>query len=142
MDAVTGAGDRDLRAELLGRATALRPRLAERAAQAERLRRMPDETVKDLVASELIRIGNPPRHGGHSVDLDAAYDVAWELGRAFDCAGSQHVKRWAGPHASGRPLETQGERAPAHLHCGRLTNRRTHDTRGEPGVFLDPCCGG
>src|SRR5215510_6223312 len=70
------------REELLGRATALLPVLRERAAQTEQLRQIPPETVQDLVSSGLIRIGNPPRYGGLSVEYDTAFDVAWELGRA------------------------------------------------------------
>jgi alkylation response protein AidB-like acyl-CoA dehydrogenase len=110
MGAVTSETDGDLRAELQARATALRPRLAERAAHTERLRRMPDETVKDLVASELIRIGNPPRYGGHAVDLDAAYDIAWELGRACGstawCYSLWTVHNWWLGHF---PAEAQAE---------------------------------
>jgi 3-hydroxy-9,10-secoandrosta-1,3,5(10)-triene-9,17-dione monooxygenase len=55
--------------------------LKERAARTEQLRRIPPETVQDLVASGLIRIGNPRRYGGNGLEVDAAYDVAWELGR-------------------------------------------------------------
>jgi 3-hydroxy-9,10-secoandrosta-1,3,5(10)-triene-9,17-dione monooxygenase len=67
--------------ELLRRATALVPVLRERAATTEGLRQIPAETVKDLIASGLIRIGNPQRYGGHGLDLDLVYEVGWELGR-------------------------------------------------------------
>lgn len=70
-----------LRDELLRRARALIPVLAERAARAEQLRQIPPETVQDLVTSGLIRIGNPARYGGHGLDVDLAHEVAWELGR-------------------------------------------------------------
>ena len=70
-----------LRDELLERAAALVPTLAERAARAEQLRQIPRETVDDLIASGLIRIGNPQRYGGHGVDLDTVHETAWELGR-------------------------------------------------------------
>lgn len=72
--------------ELLRRAAALVPVLASRAAHTERLRRIPDETVDDLVASGLIRIGNPRRYGGHDVDVDVAHEVGWELGRGCGSA--------------------------------------------------------
>jgi 3-hydroxy-9,10-secoandrosta-1,3,5(10)-triene-9,17-dione monooxygenase len=68
--------------ELLRRATALLPVLKERAARTEQLRQIPPETVQDLVSSGLIRIGNPQRYGGLGIEYDAAFDVAWELGRA------------------------------------------------------------
>ena len=70
------------RDELLGRASAMVPVLRERAARAEELRQIPPETVIDLKASGLIRIGNPAKYGGYAdVDVDATYDVGWELGR-------------------------------------------------------------
>ena len=70
------------REELLRRASQLVPVLKERAARTEQLRQIPDETVRDLKASGLIRIGNPRRYGGYDgVDVDATYDVGWELGR-------------------------------------------------------------
>jgi 3-hydroxy-9,10-secoandrosta-1,3,5(10)-triene-9,17-dione monooxygenase len=70
------------RDELLRRASGLVPVFKERAARTEELRQIPGETVNDLKASGLIRIGNPPRYGGWpDVDMDAAYEVGWELGR-------------------------------------------------------------
>lgn len=69
------------REALLRQASALVPLLEERAARTEQLRQIPAETVKDLVSSGLIRIGNPPRYGGHGADYDLAHDVSWELGR-------------------------------------------------------------
>ena len=67
---------------LLRRAAALVPVLRDRAAEAERLRQVPPESVRDLIASGLIRIGNPERFGGHGLEVDTAFAVAWELGRA------------------------------------------------------------
>jgi 3-hydroxy-9,10-secoandrosta-1,3,5(10)-triene-9,17-dione monooxygenase len=66
----------------LQRASALVPVLRERAAQAEQLRRVPSDSVQDLRASGLIRIGNPERFGGTGLDIDTAFAVSWELGRA------------------------------------------------------------
>jgi alkylation response protein AidB-like acyl-CoA dehydrogenase len=70
------------REELRRRTSELVPILKERAARTEQLRQIPPETVQDLVASGLIRLGNPPRYGGLDVEYDAAFDVSWELGRA------------------------------------------------------------
>jgi 3-hydroxy-9,10-secoandrosta-1,3,5(10)-triene-9,17-dione monooxygenase len=70
-----------IRGELLRRAARLVPVLGERAARTEALRRILPETVRDLTDAGLIRIGNPDRYGGHGLELDAIYDVAWELGR-------------------------------------------------------------
>jgi alkylation response protein AidB-like acyl-CoA dehydrogenase len=96
--------------DLLRRASVLVPVLVRRAADTERLRRIPDETVGDLVASGLIRIGNPRRYGGLDVDLDAAYDVAWELGRGCGstawCYSLWTVHNWWLGHF---PAEAQAE---------------------------------
>ncbi len=70
------------REQLRQRASALLPRLKERAARTEELRQLPSETVQDLIDSGLIRIGTPQRYGGLGIEYDAVFDVAWELGRA------------------------------------------------------------
>src|SRR5262245_6342752 len=75
------------REDLLRRASELVPVLKERAARAEDLRRIPPETVQDLVASQLIRIGNPDRYGGLGVDVDVAHEVGWELSRGCGATG-------------------------------------------------------
>jgi alkylation response protein AidB-like acyl-CoA dehydrogenase len=69
------------REELQRRTAALVPRLKDRVARTEQLRQIPPETVQDLVDSGLIRLGNPRRYGGLSVEYDAAFEVSWELGR-------------------------------------------------------------
>src|SRR5947207_8633252 len=76
-----------LRDELLRRSAQLVPVLRERAARTEQLRQIPPETVRDLRDSGLIRIGNPERYGGHGLDIDAAHEVAWELGRGCGSTG-------------------------------------------------------
>ena len=70
-----------IEAELLKRAAALTPVLKERAGRAEELRRVPEETVSDLLATGLHRIGVPKRFGGPEVSYGVALDVAAELGR-------------------------------------------------------------
>lgn len=66
---------------LLRRAAALVPVLKERAAHTEQLRRIPSDTIQDLCAAGLVRIGNPDRFGGAGLDVDTAFAVSWELGR-------------------------------------------------------------
>ena len=68
-------------AELLHRAAALTPVLRRRADLAEELRRVPDETVGDVLATGLHRIGVPRKYGGLDVSYALALDVAAELGR-------------------------------------------------------------
>ncbi len=67
--------------ELLRRASALLPVLKERAARTEQLRQVPAETVSDLLASGLYRIGVPKRFDGLDVSYGLVLDVAAELGR-------------------------------------------------------------
>ena len=72
--------------ELLARALELVPVLKGRAAQTEQLRRIPDETVGELLSSGLYRIGVPRRFGGLDVGYGLVLDVAAELGRG--CAST------------------------------------------------------
>jgi len=66
--------------ELLHRASNMIPTLKERAAYTEELRRIPDETVQDLLASELIRIGVPKMFGGLDVDYGLMLEIGELLG--------------------------------------------------------------
>jgi len=72
--------------EMIQRASALVPRLRERAERTEQLRRLPDETIADFVDAGLLRIGNPDRFGGLGLDVDTAYEVTLELGRGCGSA--------------------------------------------------------
>jgi 3-hydroxy-9,10-secoandrosta-1,3,5(10)-triene-9,17-dione monooxygenase len=54
--------------DLVEQARALAPNIRGRAAQAEQLRRMPDETVAELVEAGLLRIFVPERYGGYEMD--------------------------------------------------------------------------
>lgn len=69
------------RAELVERARALVPALAERAFKAEELRQVPEETVHDVLAAQLPRAGVPIRYGGFDVELETVHDIAVELAR-------------------------------------------------------------
>ncbi len=77
-NASTPRVDRDA---LLDRARRLAPTLRERAFEPERLRRLPEETVQDILDSNLNRIGVPTRFGGFDVDFSLLHDVAFEFGR-------------------------------------------------------------
>ena len=68
-------------AEFLKRASDLVPVLKARASHTEELRRLPEATVADLLATGLYRIGVPAKFGGLDVDYSLALDVAIELGR-------------------------------------------------------------
>ncbi len=66
---------------LLAKAADLVPVLKERADRTEELRQIPDETVGDLLATGLYRIGTPRKFGGVDVSYALALDVTAELGR-------------------------------------------------------------
>jgi 3-hydroxy-9,10-secoandrosta-1,3,5(10)-triene-9,17-dione monooxygenase len=67
--------------EALSRARELVPVLRARAAKCEELRRVPDETVRDLNESGLMRLLQPRRVGGSEAEWVALVDVSSELAR-------------------------------------------------------------
>ena len=67
------------REELLRCAEALAPVLEQRAGKAEELRRCPDETIRDYIDSNLLRICQPARYGG----FEHGYDVLCEVSQAL-----------------------------------------------------------
>jgi 3-hydroxy-9,10-secoandrosta-1,3,5(10)-triene-9,17-dione monooxygenase len=69
-------------AAIIGRAKALIPRLRDRAARTEELRRLPPETERDLHDTGLFRIVQPKRVGGAEFDYVALVDCADALGQA------------------------------------------------------------
>ncbi len=67
--------------EMLERARRLVPKIAARAEQCERLRRLPDETERDLHEAGLFRIAQPARVGGADLDVGIFVDVCAEIAR-------------------------------------------------------------
>jgi len=65
--------------EMMSRARALKPVLAQRAEACERLRRLPDETERDLHEAGLFRVAQPKRVGGAELDIRIFVDAAAEL---------------------------------------------------------------
>jgi alkylation response protein AidB-like acyl-CoA dehydrogenase len=125
------------REELRRRTAALVPILKERVARTEQLRQIPTETVQDLVASRLIRLGNPPRYGGLDVEYDAAFDVSWELGRVCGstawCYSLWTVHNWWVGHFSEQAQEEFFASGPDTLASSAL-----NPTRGK----AEPVAGG
>jgi 3-hydroxy-9,10-secoandrosta-1,3,5(10)-triene-9,17-dione monooxygenase len=84
--------------EALGRARAMVPALRARAAQAERDRVLPPETLAELHASGILRTLQPKRWGGMEFDFVAYVDFCYELARG--CAstawnfGNLQVHHW------------------------------------------------
>ncbi len=67
-------------ADIIARARALIPTLAERSREARRLRRIPDETIADMQRAGFFRVLQPKRWGGYEMDLHTFYDVELALG--------------------------------------------------------------
>jgi 3-hydroxy-9,10-secoandrosta-1,3,5(10)-triene-9,17-dione monooxygenase len=94
--------------ELLRRASEMVPRLKKRAAYTEHLRRLPDETVQDILASGLHRIAVPKRYGGLDVGYPVMLAVGAELARG--CAATAWCYSLWSAHAwlvGHWPLEAQ-----------------------------------
>jgi 3-hydroxy-9,10-secoandrosta-1,3,5(10)-triene-9,17-dione monooxygenase len=79
----------DKQAAVLERARALVPVLAARAADTERARRVPDETIADFHRSGLFRVLQPARFGGYELDFAVFATITRELARG--CASSAWV---------------------------------------------------
>ena len=77
------------RERIVEAARSLVPVLRERAPEAERIRRIPDQTIEDLRAAGLWDILKPERYGGVETDYGVMIDVTVELGRG--CAATSWV---------------------------------------------------
>ena len=80
------ASEKANRAEVLARAQALAPVLADRSQACEKLRRAPDETIRDFVENGLLRVCQPGRYGGYDLGYDVLCEVIQTLARG---CGSQ-----------------------------------------------------
>ena len=103
------------REELMAAARSLRPALRERAAQAEDLRQMPDQTIADLKAAGIHKIFTPQRYGGFEMDWGTHVEVSRELGKA--CGSTSWISSVVFSHTwmLGRfPPEAQEEFWPDH----------------------------
>ena len=65
------------------------PALKARAAKAEQLRRVPDETIDDFHRAGLFRMFQPLRVGGYELDPSIYMDTCAEIAKA--CASSAWV---------------------------------------------------
>jgi len=75
--------------EAMDAARALGSRLRDRIPETEKLRRLPDDTVADLVESGLCGVMQPRRFGGSELGAEALIDVSVEL--ASQCASTGWV---------------------------------------------------
>ncbi|MQY06535.1 acyl-CoA dehydrogenase family protein [Actinomadura macrotermitis] len=73
--------------DLLVRARKLAPQLAERARAAEELRRLPEETVRDMADAGFLEVLVPKSRGGAELDLADLAGIARELGSGCASTG-------------------------------------------------------
>ncbi len=77
------------RAELVSRAEALRPGIAARARDVENQRRLPDETIRELLDAGLFHALQPARFGGSELDYATMVELCSVI--AKDCASSAWI---------------------------------------------------
>ena len=82
--------------EYLNRVRALLPALRERAPDAERLRRLPDETFKEFQEAGLFRALQPRRYGGYELDPGVFFQAGIDIGTV--CGSSAWVLTVVGIH--------------------------------------------
>ncbi len=82
--------------DLVKRVGALAPKLIERRAKGASLRRLPEETMADLVATGALRACMPARFGGHELPFGTHTDIAMEL--AKHCGSTGWVAGIIGSH--------------------------------------------
>ena len=104
---------------LIEAANTLVPVLADRAAAAETARRLPDETISDLLETGLIQMRLPPTLGGMGLDMLTETLVSTILARG--CASTSWV-RGILSGGSGRP---RCYLRPASRRCSVATRRRS-----------------
>jgi 3-hydroxy-9,10-secoandrosta-1,3,5(10)-triene-9,17-dione monooxygenase len=80
----------------LERVRSLLPALRERAAHAEQLRRLPDETFAEFQEAGLFRALQPRRYGGYELDPGTFYQAVVEVGTA--CGSSAWILGVIGVH--------------------------------------------
>lgn len=85
------------RAELLKRASEIALRLAERAPEADRLRRPADASIRELEASGLLASLTPEAHGGWEIALDTYCELLATLGEG--CTSTAWVAGFYMVHA-------------------------------------------
>ncbi|NGO71882.1 acyl-CoA dehydrogenase family protein [Streptomyces boncukensis] len=83
----TGTGTGDLRADLVARATDLRPLLDGNAELTDRERGVPADTIEALAGAGLLSLMQPARYGGLQTDFRTLLEVAREVGRACGSTG-------------------------------------------------------
>ena len=82
-----GLGNIPEPSELIRRAAALKPALIARAAQCEADRKVPAESVHEILAAGLFNVCKPAIHGGYDLGWDVLCDLTMELASACGSTG-------------------------------------------------------
>lgn len=127
-------------AELGKRAQALVPGLRERARAAEALRRLPDETVRELERADLCKVWIPKRYGGLELDLHAGLATMQTLARGCAstawCLSVYQQHSWIVAHFPERAQEeTLG--ADPDFHIGAVLAPRGKARKVKDGYVVD-----
>jgi 3-hydroxy-9,10-secoandrosta-1,3,5(10)-triene-9,17-dione monooxygenase len=67
--------------DILERVAPLIPKFRERASVAEEARRLPDESIREMVDAGVARVLVPQHFGGYGLNLEAWFDIALEIGK-------------------------------------------------------------
>src|ERR1700735_2315068 len=68
--------------EIVDRARALAPRFAERGEAAEEARRIPAESIQEMLEAGLARVLLPKEIGGYGLGFETWFDVMREISKA------------------------------------------------------------
>ena len=129
------------RDELVGRAREMIPVLRARAGDAERARRMPDETQREFLDAGFYNIYRPKRYGGYEMDVGALVDVVAEVARG--CGSSAWILSNVAGHEKGNGMRDPRAQEEVHapgseaLTCACFPGKGASMERVEGGVVLD-----
>ena len=137
MQAVSEAGQIPGREEMVARAAALTPRVAERAEEVERTREIHPDTVEDFWETGLWSILKPRRYGGLELDYGTVIDIPDRIARGCASTGldlqQSHQPRLDAAHvarrSAGRCVEGQSPRADRVFARGDRRSRPARDRR-------------
>ncbi len=115
--------------DAVARARELAPNIAARALEAERLRRMPDETIAELSQSGLFSLMAPRRYGGDEASLETLVSAVIEVGKVCGSTAWTFciygIHNWlAGLFPEKLQDEMFGSASPALPCCFRAAGRR------------------
>lgn len=75
--------------ELIGRAREMIPTMEARAANAEQIGRLPDQSLRDFHDAGFFKVVQPKRYGGYEMSLMTLFDISVQLGQG--CVSSAWV---------------------------------------------------